>query len=73
VAQGGRKIDVASLLADRPNLIDRDRRLVEGLESIHQPPATGGCNARLVAGWAHNKEAFRESFPGELHIGRPVR
>ena len=40
LAQRGATIDVAASLADRPDLMDRGRRLVEGLESLQRAAAT---------------------------------
>ncbi|HTU20806.1 MAG TPA: serine/threonine-protein kinase [Gemmataceae bacterium] len=38
--QSGHDIDVAALLADRPDLIDQGRRLIEGMESLRRAAAT---------------------------------
>jgi serine/threonine protein kinase len=57
LAQGGRSVDVAALLADQPELIDRGRRLVEGLASLRRAVATDSEQALLP-----------DPFPGEFRI-----
>jgi serine/threonine protein kinase len=68
LARDGRSIDVAALLADRPDLVDRGRRLVEGLESLRRtattttfPPAQTADEAKLP-----------DPFPNEFRIRRPL-
>jgi serine/threonine protein kinase len=67
LVQGGWAIDVEALLADRPDLIGRGYRLVEGLESLRRAVATtsfrpGPPSARP------GDEPLPDPFPGEFLI-----
>jgi serine/threonine-protein kinase len=64
LAQDGCSIDVAALLADQPELIERGRRLVEGLESLRQAAARGA--GRIDEG------GLPDPFPGEFRIRTPL-
>jgi serine/threonine protein kinase len=64
LAQAGRSIDVLALLADQPELIERGRRLVEGLESLRQAAAREAGST--------NEAVLPDPFPGEFRIRRPL-
>jgi serine/threonine protein kinase len=70
LAQGGRTIDVAALLADRPDLIDRGRRLVEGLKSFHRAAGTTSFHPGPAPAPAPGQAPLPDPFPGEFRIRR---
>jgi serine/threonine protein kinase len=57
LARDGRAIDVAALLADQPHLIERGRRLIQGLESLR----------RSMAATTH-ETPLPDPFPGDYRI-----
>jgi hypothetical protein len=68
VEQRGQCIDVAALLADRPDLIDRGRRLVQGLQSFSRAAAT----TTFPPAWPGHEVPLPNPFPGEFRIRRPL-
>lgn len=57
LARDGRTVDVAALLADQPHLIDRGRRLIQGLESL-----------RLSRDTTPYETPLPDPFPGDFRI-----
>jgi serine/threonine-protein kinase len=70
LAQGGRSIDVAALLADRPELIARGRRLVEGLDSLRRAAATTHGSLGPAPAGALDDGPLPNPFPGDFRIRR---
>jgi serine/threonine protein kinase len=66
LAQSGRTIDVATLLADRPDLIDRGCSLVQGLGSLHRAVATTTYRCARP----DEDSPLPDPFPGEFRIHR---
>jgi serine/threonine protein kinase len=64
--QPGDAIDVAALLADRPDLVDRGRRLVEGLESLRRSAAT----TTFTPGHSTDETPLPNPFPADFRIRR---
>ena len=61
--QRGEVIDVAAMLTDRPDLIDRGRRLVQGVQSFRAAVTTGFAPARPT-----HEASLPDPFPGEFRI-----
>jgi serine/threonine protein kinase len=64
LALAGEPIDVAAMLADQPNLIDRGRRLIDGLQSFRQAAVTF-CPAPPT-----DAALLPDPFPDEFRIRR---
>jgi serine/threonine protein kinase len=64
LAQEGRPVDVAVMLADRPDLIDRGRHLVEGLESLHRAVSTPSFSPELPI----EETSLPDPFPDVFRI-----
>jgi serine/threonine protein kinase len=70
LAQAGRAVDVAALLDDRPELIDRGRRLLDGLVSLHQAAGTGGLQPEPATAGPADDGPLPDPFPGEFRVRR---
>lgn len=66
--QRGQRIDVAALLADRPDLVERGRRLVQGLGSFCRAAVT----TTFPPAWPDHEVPLPDPFPGEFRIFRPL-
>jgi serine/threonine protein kinase len=62
--QNGQAIDVAALLADRPDLIGRGRRLIQGLQTVRRAAAT----TTFPPAWTSSEAPLPDPFPGEFRI-----
>lgn len=62
--QSGQGIDVAALLADRPDLIDRGRCLIQGLQSFRRMAAT----TTLSPAWPGHEASLPDPFPGDFRV-----
>jgi hypothetical protein len=70
LAEGGGTIDVEALLADRSDLIDRGRRLVEGLKSLRQAAATGSLPTTPDPARPADETPLPDPFPADYRIRR---
>jgi len=66
LAQDGHSVDVAALLADRPDLIDQGRRLIEGLESLRRAAAS----TTFAPAQPTEEAKLPNPFPNDFRIGR---
>jgi serine/threonine protein kinase len=64
--QSGYDIDVAALLADRPDLIDQGRRLIEGMKSLRRAVAT----TTFAPAPPTDEAPLPHPFPGDFRIRR---
>jgi serine/threonine protein kinase len=68
LAQAGRGVDVAALLADRPDLVDRGLRLVDGLESLRRAASTGVARPGRVTARPAGEAPVPDPFPDDFRI-----